>query len=180
MLGTLQTSATLTVALTLSIGTASAQTPRPERSESSLQQRITELEKRVERLETEVRILSVRIPYRTATLDCDNGRYAEFLPESSSIVLFASCAKIEPYLEGHQVTLNIGNPSTFNLNNISGNLYYGKDIVDAFSRSVPVSTTESLRFGVWTRIVVTVNPSKAEDMRHLELSIKSTSVGPGR
>lgn len=139
-----------------------------------------EVELRLKEIEGRINNIVRRMPYSSATLNCDTKRYAEFVLEGSAIVLFASCVKIEPYLEGHQVTVDIGNPTSFNLSGISGTLQYGKDLLDAFTRSVPVSTTDTIRSGSWTRVLVTVNPSKPELMRHFEFSLSAQTVAPTR
>jgi len=46
--------------------------------------------------------------------------------DNGALVFFAACTKIEPYLEGHKITISIGNPHAFNFSNVKGALSYGK------------------------------------------------------
>ena len=118
--------------------------------------------------------------YKWASLDCNTGKYDEFLFGSGALVFFASCSKIEPYLEGHRVTITVGNPHSFNFSGVKGNLYYGTDFADAMSRQVEVSFTDVIRSGAWTTLQIIVNPSKAEQMRYIGLELSSQTASPTR
>jgi hypothetical protein len=137
---------------------------------------IKKLETRIESLESQIALVLARTPLKNAFLDCNSPGFTEFSFETSYLIYLASCAKIEPYLEGHKVTIEIGNPYTVTLSNISGTLGYGKNIMDTLRQSVPVSTTESIAAGSWTRLTVIVNPSTPEDLRAISLSLKASTV----
>jgi hypothetical protein len=157
----------------ISISDAHAQATKPGASETAA---VTpaELERRIKMLEFQVRGLQGRVAYKYASLDCNTGKYDEFQFDSGSLVFFAACSKIEPYLEGHKITVSIGNPYTFTFSNVKGLLNYGKDWADSLQKKVDVSMTETLRGGAWNTIVITVNPSKPEEMRYLGLGTVCT------
>ena len=137
-------------------------------------------DRRIRSLEAQVRYLQTRVSYKLATLDCNTGKYDEFQFTGGTLTYFAACTKIEPYLEGHKITLSIGNPYAFTFSNVKGNLNYGKDWPDASDKKVEVSFTESLRGGAWNTLVVTVNPSKPEEMRVLYIELNAQTAGSGR
>ena len=153
---------------------AQAQKPPPTTTD-----RIAELEDRLKFLQNQLTSLQSRVAYGFASLDCNTRKYDEFQFDSSKLVFFASCQKIEPYLEGHRITLHIGNPYAFNFSSIKGKLGYGKDILDAFSKKIEVSTPDSIRAGTWHVLTVIINPSKAEEMRNLILELSAETASPG-
>lgn len=157
-----------TVLVSASQVVAQQSRPRPDSQQSPGTE---ELERRLKVLETQVRGLQSRTAYKFASLDCNTGKYDEFLFSGGTLVFLASCTKIEPYLEGHRVTLSIGNPHSFNFSSVKGSLSYGKDWADAVERQVEVSVTDSVRAGSWTSITVIINPSKPEQMRYLGLEM---------
>lgn len=135
-------------------------------------------DRRIKSLEAQVRFLQTRVSHKVATLDCNTGKYDEFQFTGGTLTYFAACTKIEPYLEGHKITISIGNPYAFTFSNVKGSLNYGKDWID--SKQVDVSFTESLRGGAWNTLVVTVNPSKPEEMRVLYIELNAQTAGSGR
>jgi hypothetical protein len=148
-------------------GSSLAQTPKPT---------VEDLERRIRSLELQVRGLQTRTATKYASVDCNTGKFDEFQFSGGTLILFASCTKIEPYLEGHRITLSIGNPHSFSFSNVKGNLSYGKDWVEALERQVEVSLVDPLRAGAWTTINVTVNPSKPEQMRYIGLELNSQTA----
>lgn len=152
---------------------ASGQTPKATQPPA-------DLERRVRVLEFQMKSIERRVSHRFAELDCNSGKYDEFMFETGALVFFAACTKIEPYLEGHKITISIGNPHAFNFSNVKGELRYGKDVFDSLERKVEVSIAESIRAGTWNRIMVTVNPSKAEDLRYLGLTLNAETAGATR
>lgn len=139
-----------------------------------------DIERRVRMLEFQMKSIERRISHRFAELDCNSGKYDEFMFDTGALVFFAACTKIEPYLEGHKITISIGNPHAFNFSNVKGELRYGKDVFDSIERKVEVSMTESIRAGTWNTIMVTVNPSKAEDLRYLGLTLNAATASATR
>ena len=101
---------------------------------------VQELEKKLQLLEMRVNGLQGRVSYRLATLDCNSGKYDEFLLDTGNLTFFAACSKIEPYLEGHRVTISVGNPYAFSFRNIRGKLGYGKDFADALIKATLIKS----------------------------------------
>jgi hypothetical protein len=93
------------------------------------------------------------------------------------MVFLAACTNVEPYLEGHKITIEVNNPYATRFSNLSGTLGYGRTVDEAFTRTVEISTTQSLSPGAWTTFTVIVNPSKAEDIRYLEFNLKAANAG---
>jgi hypothetical protein len=173
-----------TVAIVLAIlGTpmAYAQTPTPPKPQSSTPKPApaptADLERRVRVLEAQVRGLQERVQYKGASLDCNSKVYTEFQFLDSTLVFFAVCTNIEPYLEGHKVTVKVNNPYGVRFSGIEGTLGYGKTQTESFEKTVDISTVESLAPGEWTTFVTTINPSKPEDLRFVELNLTSQNAG---
>lgn len=157
---------------------AVAQSEKPARQDSTSV--VSDLQRRIESLERRVNALNSRVTYRFAVLDCNSGKYDEFLMTTSVLPLFASCTKIEPYLEGHRIILSIGNPHSFHFNQVKGSLNYGKDVADSFGRHAEVLPTDGIRAGSWTTVIILVNPSRPEEMRYLSLEIGAQMAVPTR
>ena len=158
-------------------GNAIAQAPAPPKPAAALNAQ--EIETRVRVLEFQLKALQERVrASRSATLDCNSGKYDEFLFQTGSLIFFAACTKIEPYLEGHRITVNIGNPHSFNFSNVKGSLQYGKDVLEVIKKNqkVDVSVMDTIRSGSWNTITVIVNPSKPEDMRYLYLELSAEAA----
>jgi hypothetical protein len=149
-------------------------------NQPGLMDRIRNLESQLQALESRLNSMSSLVPARWASLDCNSGKYDEFLLKEGHLTLFATCTNIEPYLEGHRIRITIGNPHSFNFSNVKGTLGYGKTVYDALNKKVEVSTTEGLRAGTWSSVVVTVNPSKAEDLRSLVLELSAGTASSTR
>jgi hypothetical protein len=146
-------------------------TPKPATTETA------QLEAKARVLEVQVRSLQSRVRYKGASLDCDSKGFTEFQLETSTLVFLAACSNIEPYLEGHKITIDVSNPYAIRFSTLSGTLGYGKTPEQSFERTTEVTTTQSLAPGVWTPITIIVNPSKPEDLRYLELNLRSASAG---
>ena len=142
-----------------------------------LSARVAELEKTVEDLRQFIITVRTRQGVRYATLDCNSGQYSEVQTSSGSLIFFVSCAKIEPYLEGHKVTLNIGNLYAADFRNASLRLSHGTDFNDR--REAQVKFSDRLPAGQWTPVVITVNPSKSEQFRHVavEIDVETAVLG---
>src|SRR5258708_23696899 len=64
-------------------------------------------------LDYRLQILEARVEASFANLDCNTHNFDSFIMQSPKMLMFASCKNIEPYLEGHRLTIQIGNPYTF-------------------------------------------------------------------
>jgi hypothetical protein len=168
-----------TAAQTVSQPKKPAQSDKPM-SQSINEDKLADLERRVKNLESRISSLSTRVAPTFVEVDCATRKYAELQFGTGYLIIPVLCHAIEPYLEGHRVTLKVGNPYSFDFKGVTGSLYYGKTLLDAFEKKVELSTTETLRSGAWTMLTVIVNPSKAEDMRSLyvELSVSTAAGAP--
>lgn len=145
-------------------------------------EKVAALEERVKTLERRISYLGRRVANPWANLDCTTKKYDEFQFESSRLVFLVACDGIEPYLEGHRITLKLGNPYAFDFKGLKGQLGYGKTAEEMLSKNAEVTTAATIRSGIWNTITVIVSPSKAEDMRNLtlELSFDTASGGVPR
>lgn len=134
------------------------------------------LEQRIKNLETRVQLIERRLPSQFSDIDCNTGKFVEIALRSWSSVLFISCARVEPYLEGHRITLNIGNPYSFAFGKVSGELRYGRTSLDTIDQSAEISLIGQLPAGSWTSVSVIVNPSKPEDLRNTYVVLSADSV----
>jgi len=166
----------------IAVTPALAQAPRssPKKAPEATAQppgleRIEQLEKNVKALEFQLRWIR-GLPGPLATLDCSTKKFVTMTVSEFSLVFFVACEEIATYLEGHKVHLTIGNPNSFAFTRVSGTLYHGKEAYDAFSRKVEMPVIERLVPGTWQKVVVTVNPSRAEEMRTLFLELESSTV----
>lgn len=125
-----------------------------------------------------MRNLSESAPPNYLILNCNTGNFSEFLLQSSGLLFFGACKNIEPYLEGHRITIQIGNPHTFNFNNVKGSLMYGENIWSSLSdgHQVDINTINAIRAGSWETFTIIINPSRPEQMRYLTLHLKAESV----
>lgn len=147
-------------------------------STKDLSARIAELEKQVSALQDTVSTLKSHSGVRYATLDCNSGNYMEVQTSRGNMLLLVSCSKVEPYLEGHKVTLDIGNPYAADIRGLSVTLRYGKDFDEMLQamRNVKVDYLERLPSGQWTPVVVTLNPSKPELMRYIGVEVDVATI----
>ena len=121
--------------------------------------------------------LESRVEVSFARLDCNTGRFDTLMMETPKLLMFASCKNIETYLEGHRVTVEIGNPYSFFFSGVSGRVKYGKDYA---SKSVDLNYAGQLPPGKWTTVTVVINPSMPDEMRNLDLYLSASTVAPTR
>ena len=166
------------LALVSLLSSDSRSVAQPIDSTKELSARIAELERQVSALQATVTILKSHSGVRYATLDCNSGSYMEVQVSRSNMFLLVSCSKVEPYLEGHKVTLDIGNPYAADIRGISVTLRYGKDLDEMLQtlRNVKVDYPERLPSGQWTPVVVTLNPSKSEQLRHVGVEVDVATI----
>ena len=91
-----------------------------------------------------IKWLEERIEANYAALNCNNQKFDSLLLKAPKLLVFALCKNIEPFLEGHKVTFEVGNPYSFGLGGIKGGLKYGKEWA---SKSAEVVYTGDLPAG---------------------------------
>lgn len=140
--------------------------PAPTPPEFSLKDEAQDI--RLENIES-------RVEGSYASLNCNTGATDGLMMRMPKIQMFARCEKVEPYLEGHRITVQIGNPYTFVFSGIKGELRYGKE----WGRSkVAVDYPGDIHPGNWQNVVVTINPSAPEELRVLHLRLEAGSLRP--
>ena len=174
-----------------------------ERRNAELSKQVTELQNSVqERLVTDKYILQ-RIAEmsaeKKAELDPRTSHYS--IAECRVGPLLVSCEGAEPYLDGHRVRLEIGNPLSAGLDGFTVKARYGarkpepvsaesaEDEVREYVEYLKESTlwrqdlksceqrfTQTLSPGTWTAVQLTICPSKAEDIGYLEIGIETDTV----
>lgn len=115
---------------------------------------------------------------RSATLDCDSGKFQYAAITRTSLTLLVACTSIAPYREGFRISLNVGNPYTFRFTGFTATLFHGADWAQAYKQKVAVDTTSSLMPGVWTEIIVNVPVGEAKEFRVMvldDLSIRTAA-----
>jgi hypothetical protein len=122
-----------------------------------------------------IRNLESRVEASHAVLNCTSGGYDSLVMASPKLLVFAVCRNIEPFLEGYRLSVEVGNPYSFSFGGISGQVRYGKDYAD---RSVDINFAGDFVPGRWTPFTVTINPAKAEDLRHLQMTLRASTVAP--
>jgi hypothetical protein len=176
-------------------GRVLGQTPplqkEPKTQPATLAERVKSLEEQVKALEDTMSSFALSVVKMTGTLsdsltdatkppgsqpvllDCDGHKYQEVHSKGSGLIFLVTCADIEPYLEGHRVRLDIGNPYFVAFKGFQGTLTYGG------LYKADVSSPEDLRAGYWNRVTVNVNPSKPSDMGlvYFEMQVDTASMG---
>jgi hypothetical protein len=144
----------------------------------SINERVEQLEKRVNAPQQRVSDISLRAVSTFVTLDCDSHRFVELRPNESHFLLFASCNNVEPYLEGHRVTIRVGNPYAIPVTRITGKLWFGENLYQsvANNRNVEIPMPDGLHAASWNTFVVNVNPSKATDLRNVMVEFDLSTV----
>jgi hypothetical protein len=129
--------------------------------------RVVALEKRVDELSSLVVKLGVSLLQTNAPLDCNGHAAAPVRVHDGALIVFVSCLKIEPYLEGHKVTLKFGNPYSAQFSGFSGSLFYGGG-TERFG-AAEFSSPNEVGGGRWVEHSVIINPSDPGQMRELAL-----------
>lgn len=96
-----------------------------------------------------------------------------------------SLNRVEPYLDGQRVFLDIGNPSSISFDGFTLSAEWGKRVPDdtkqweqwnAGLRQKELSFTDTLLPGMWTRVDFVLAPAPTTEFGHLALSIQTDTV----
>jgi hypothetical protein len=152
----------------------------PPGAPRTAEQRLTEAESEIQALwQSYFVVVRDDLPNTKGSLDCSNARYEEVKATNSFLVFFVACEKIEPYLDGYQATIAVGNPHTFAFNRASGTLSYGENIAAALvkeTQRIPFSATSELRPGTWTRIQVPLLRIQARDISKIVVQLEVSGI----
>lgn len=95
-------------------------------------------------------------------------------------VVLASLERVEPYLNGYNVYINVGNPSTALLHGVSGELKWGKadDLSDLQSKKFEL--LDSFPPGTWRVVKLTTGPADAQSIAKIVFSPTFNQLSLGR
>ena len=162
---------TVLVVLFLSAASTLAPTTAPPQSPQTiapLKDRVAALEKKLNEL-TSLHVKLAEILLETnVPLDCNSHTASPIRVQDGTLIVFVSCLGIEPYLEGHRVSLKIGNPYFAQFSGFSGSLFYG-GTTDTFG-TVDFSSLDEIRAGSSVLHSVIINPSDPKQLRQLRLT----------
>ena len=146
------------------------------------------LTKKVSALETQVELMHLSEETRDRNLDLSGN--AEFIKiESDLSMFFVSVKKVEPYADGVQVTLNIGNPMYATFTGLETKIKYAKtayaidlsssgtDKYDEWKKTVlekSIDIDTVLKPGIWNTVKLTIPAISPNDLKYLNLEIISS------
>lgn len=84
--------------------------------------------------------------------------------KAPSGVVLASLERVEPYLNGYNVFINVGNPSTAHLHGVTGELKWGKAQDGAELQTVKFELLDSFPPGTWRVIKLTTGNADAQSI----------------
>jgi len=130
-----------------------------------------------------------------AVIDPNGQGFAKI--ESNNGMFLASCKAAEPYLDGHKLTLNIGNPYYMKYSGFTMKVRFGTRPPDYLKEPTPEQTTQwqkkyneweksltykELNFtdellpGTWTKVEMILAPSKPDEVAYISVSMKTDQV----
>lgn len=114
-----------------------------------------------------------------ATFDSQGDKAYTKLKAPTGVVL-ASLERVEPYLNGYNIYINVGNPSTALLHGVSGELKWGKadDLSDLQSKKFEL--LDSFPPGTWRVIKLTTGPADAQSIAKIVFSPTFNQLSFGR
>lgn len=178
------TLATLITFSGCSSATTSSSAPIEDQSKT-----IAELTKKVNDLENQVNLIHISEDTKSRTLDLSgNGGFMKI--ETDLAVFFVSVKQVEPYLDGVQVTLSIGNPMNATFNGLKMKIEYGThNAIDLSTngtdkynqwkktlkeKSIDLNT--EIKPGTWNTAKFTIPAINPKDFGYLNVEINSDSV----
>lgn len=137
---------------------------------------------RLDVIELEMDGLNERVPGRGAFIDCNTANYVQTLPTDGYLPFLVNCEKIEPYLEGFKITVNLGNPHSVRFTHVTGVIGHGEKSWDAWDKKnqVPLNATGEIAPSSWNHIQVTINPVAAKDVRSIWLEFSPDTASLAR
>jgi hypothetical protein len=167
---------------------AATQSPTPPPVNASL---ISELQNQNSQLATQVADLSQNVdtlrraylsnPNRFAELDVTTPAYASVQTDVGNLLI--SCVKVEPYLDGYRLYLNIGNPTAATFDGGTLHFNFGQKPAGGFSggwqqylHTIDSPFAESLAAGSWTEVSATLSPASAADLDYVVASIDVDNI----
>lgn len=139
-------------------------------------------------------LLGIERFYKThAVLDCSGGGFVPVEESGKRIegegYFLLACDNAAPYLNGHRLTLRIGNPQAIAYDGINLTVFWGKALpeeglweVGWRKKELPNMSKRSFDLpnrvgaGSWTTVQVVLAPSKPEDLAVLAIAVDTNSV----
>ena len=113
-----------------------------------------------------------------ATFDVQGTQSYTKLKAPTGAVL-VSLDRIEPYLNGFNVFIKIGNPSTAILHGVSGEINWGRsDSSDMQTKKFEL--LDSFPPGTWRSVKLTIGPANSQDLSKIVFSPKFNQISLGR
>lgn len=162
------------------------------------QKRLTQLEKEVADLESQVNILKSNVSFQSYLLDHKQNKTdsLELDPASRDFqrldtdagFFLISLRSVTPYLTGYKVLLNIGNPSSADFANATVTVKWSKAYdfshytPDAYKQwqtarhTQTVQLTTALQAGTWNPVEVDLLPASADDLGDLSFEMEAKNV----
>lgn len=177
----------LLVTLIAFSGCSAATTSVPKTVDQT--QTINDLTKKVKDLENQVELIHLSEETKGRVLDLSgNARFIKI--ESDLAMFFVSVKQVEPYLDGVQVTLSIGNPMNATFNGINMKVEYGTHNALDFSpegtekynqwkktltkKSIDLNT--EIKPGTWNTAKFTIPAINPKDFGYLYVEMNSDSA----
>ncbi|MDA8227932.1 MAG: DUF3251 domain-containing protein [Desulfitobacterium hafniense] len=178
---------TLIISLLLvGCGTKSANTSSPVEDQAKT---IADLTKKVTDLENQINLIHISEETKGRALDL-SGNAGFMKIETDLGMFFVSVKQVEPYLDGVQVTLSIGNPMNATFNGLKMKIEYGTHNALDFSangtdkynqwkktlkeKSIDLNT--EIKPGTWNTAKFTIPAISPNDFGYLCVEINSDSV----
>ena len=137
-----------------------------------LRQTVNTLRARVTEHRLEALRTSMRVPGSAVTFDPRDA--AGYLNVASPVgVLLVKLEKVEPYLDGYNLTFLIGNPTAARLSGVSGVVKWGEEIdwndPKSFERVTEKKFEMPIDFhsAAWTPIKISIGPAKPAQIRRI-------------
>jgi outer membrane murein-binding lipoprotein Lpp len=149
----------------------------PSQPELSLQveelrQTVSALSAKVTEHRMEALRASMKVPGSAVTFDPRDA--AGYSNVASPVgVLLVKLEKVEPYLDGYNLTFLIGNPTAARLSGVSGVVKWGEEIdwndIKSFERVSEKRFDSPIDFhsGAWTPVKMTIGPAKPAQIRRI-------------
>jgi hypothetical protein len=154
---------------------ATAKVEQLEKEKSDLEERIGKLES--QQFFTGLRLSDLE--NSEVDLKTDEDKYG--IDHTSNGTFYVYVSKIEPFMDGYKVFLNVGNPSAATFSGANFNVRWGLTY-DAKGKSLQeinesrkeknISSTKSFSAGAYTLVELPLTPATAEEVRTISVSVK--------
>ncbi len=134
--------------------------------------KVSNLEGKVRMLEGKLLLASLNGPQESALFDPQGQSGYQPIKAPAGVILM-SLEKVEPYLDGFIVTMNIGNPSSASYTGLKGTIKWGRtfDLAKGDEHNKLLEkefdVPDQIQSGAWNLVRLNIAPAKAEDVRRI-------------